>query len=78
LVPGFNTGADDLGATARFLRRMPRVPGVTLQPFHRLAAGKAGLHGAPYAYAAVAPPGKAEMEAAAQLLEDEGVRLTRA
>lgn len=78
LVPGFNTGVQDLGAIASVLRRMPRVPGVTLQPFHRLAAGKAALHGAPYAYADVAPPSDAELETAARLLEDEGVRLTRA
>ncbi len=77
LVPGFNTGAEDLGAIARLLRRMPRVPAVTLQAFHRLATGKAGLHGAPYAYAAVAPPSETELQAAARQLEDEGVRLAR-
>lgn len=78
LVPGFNTGEEDLGAIARFLRGMPRVPEVALQPFHRLAAGKAGLYGASYAYAGVAPPSEAELEKAARMLEGEGVRLTRA
>lgn len=77
LVPGFNTGDEDLAAIARLLRQLPRAPVVTLQPFHRLAAGKSGFYGAAYAYAGVAPPGDAALDAAARLLEDAGVLVAR-
>ena len=76
LVPGFNTGKGDLEAIARWLGQRERVPSVTLQPFHRLAAGKAGLYGVPYTYADAAPSSDVELDAAARLLRERGVQVS--
>ncbi|MCK6531502.1 MAG: glycyl-radical enzyme activating protein [Polyangiaceae bacterium] len=73
LVPGFNSGRDELEAIARWLRQRPRVPAVKLQPFHRLASGKAALYGTRYPHADTTPPGDAELEAAARLLREHGL-----
>ncbi len=77
VVPGFNADRDDLGAIARWLRRRTRVPPVTLQPFHRLAAAKAALHGFSYPHAGVRPPSDAALGEAARVLEAHGVRVAR-
>lgn len=72
LVPGFNTAPDDLAAIARFVR--DRAPCVKLQPFHRLAVGKAGLYGTSYPYANAEPTSDAELGAAAEVFRSHGVR----
>ncbi|MBK8998062.1 MAG: glycyl-radical enzyme activating protein [Myxococcales bacterium] len=73
LVPGFNTGHEDLVATARFLSEKTGVRTLKLQPFHRLAVGKAELYGTRYPYADAAPTSDVELEAAAAVFRAHGL-----
>jgi pyruvate formate lyase activating enzyme len=77
LIPGFNTSPEELRILARWLCDRPRAPAVTLHPFDRLAAAKARLYGAAYAYAGLQPMGDRDLEAAAKRLEDHGVVIAR-
>lgn len=76
LVPGFNDSPADLASIARFLLEQARVLSVRLQPFHRLAVGKAELYGEAYAFADAAPTSDAELAAAAAVLREHGLSVT--
>lgn len=71
LVPGFNDGADELEALARFTAAIPGVRQLNLLPYHRTGAHKwAGLGKPP---PPVAGPVSAEaIEAAAERLRKSG------
>jgi pyruvate formate lyase activating enzyme len=73
LVPGFNDSQENLEASAAFLAEHG-LHEVNLVPFHRLATSKYEQLGEPYRWAGVDRPQRAEMEAAAALMADAGLR----
>ncbi|MBI5528796.1 MAG: glycyl-radical enzyme activating protein [Deltaproteobacteria bacterium] len=74
LIPGFNDSAADLKAIAKFLKCMPRMPPVTLQPFHRLAVSKQAIFDCAYPYAGARPVTRKELGTARRTLAREGIK----
>lgn len=72
IVPGYNDTAENLGATAAFVRRLHR-PEVNLLPFHRLGSSKYEQLGLAYEYASVEPPSPETMRAAQRIFADAGM-----
>ena len=76
LIPGFNDGEDNLGATAAFVRSLPGRPPLSLLPYHAAAAAKYRRLGrrSPMEGRPALPPGEAER--AAGRLKSLGLEVT--
>jgi len=73
MIPGYNDTAENLRATARFVRGLA-LQEVNLLPFHRLGAGKYEQLGLDYGrYAHLAPPGRETLRRQQQVFLDEGL-----
>jgi len=76
LIPGVNDDPENLGATARFLNGLRRIPPVDLLPYHRLGVEKYHRTGRVYSLSDVAPPPRDSIRRAVRLLEEAGLTVT--
>jgi len=73
VVPGHTDGERDLAATADLVAGLPGVRRVSLLPYHRTGAPKAGRLGREYALDALAPTPPERLETLAALFRDRGL-----
>ena len=74
LIPGINDG-ENLDATSAFLRSLTRPVRVRLLPYHNLAGGKYLRLGRENRLPAVEPATSADIQAAAERLQNSGCEL---
>jgi len=72
LVPGCNDSAENLQATARFVRELG-LEMIHVLPFHRLGESKYRQMGRDYACAGVTPPDEAALERAREIIQAAGL-----
>lgn len=75
LIPGINDDAENLTASACFLASLPALEGVELMGYHDMAQAKYAALGRVYALPGTQPPGAAEMQAAADIFEKNGMQV---
>lgn len=73
LIPGMNDGDRDLDALGRFMRSLRRIRRIHLLPYHRVGAQKYERLRLAYTLAALAPPTRARVAAAAERLAAFGL-----
>lgn len=75
LVPGLNDGAAELRAAAELAASLPGVLRVDVLPYHRAGAEKYHRLQRPYELAEIQPPGAEQIERAAAILRESGLRV---
>jgi pyruvate formate lyase activating enzyme len=73
VIPGINDDVANFEQMAGFLLALPRVPPVSLLPYHQAAVDKYTRLGLPYTLDGVTPPGDERMLELARLLQGLGL-----
>jgi pyruvate formate lyase activating enzyme len=76
LIPGVNDDAENLGATADFLRGLEASPPVDVLPYHKLGVEKYVRLGRDYRLADAAAPSEDVLQEAVRVLKGAGLRVT--
>ena len=74
LIPGFNDDMQNLRATAEFVCELGKISEVHILPYHQLGISKYPLMGYAYPLPDLKPPKDHEVQAAAQVFNDYGLR----
>lgn len=73
VIPGFNDTEGEIRAIAAFARRLPRVAGLHLLPYHRLGQDKYAALGREYTLTDILPPSKEKMEHLLDVARESGL-----